>query len=704
MSSIHLRRAKLWRTNEFNAEWIHNGVEYCRKDPEGKVDFEAWLVDEYGVEGARTKLHSFQSPARMRSSMPPEEGNVWWEQAAVTLCLTVEALRTYTNYVNMHDVAAPLRVKPALKRKRGEGSIEWQARRHQAHLAGHKIPEMDWHTARAIAVSEFDRVRDTWEVWHTSPQVFFDAIVQRGKTVILGPDILANPDKDFVRLHKIDDGFRGRVYSLTLAHMVWLEASELMQDLFRMGLTTSAAIEREYKEDRGLMLRLISCFTKVHGLSLHLWSNMTQVVAGSDNIAPYVKRWRTEDGKPHIEVDKDAVAKGGLDMFEINIIWIITQHTRLVPTFCDLLTDSLAADPHVADKFNSAALDIFGEVAVVHEFVMQMEASTFGRNLMRRARSLAGTERDLWAAMSAMDRPKVWKMPSANCDLSWGRPYAAMRAIRDAWLEVAWRLNMQGAYNLLGELEKGNYLGPAQFDVMWETYDYVLWERSRPQFGLYDVDDPTRPTCTGFLLRELMERLLVTERDPVRNAGSVTTAPPVYITPSQTVAQSGHAYLATAAPAPKDKSKTRKSSGVVHTATPGVETVATGGLDEDADEEFPELLPSGYKLGKKVTKVFHRILEEDDTPAGQGESTQKKGQIRWDVFERAMRRIGFGVCQTAGSSVRFDPPATKAHPITFHRPHPDPILTPQMIRWIGARLKRNYGWTLGSFTQGEDAD
>lgn len=82
------------------------------------------------------------------------------------------------------------------------------------------------------------------------------------------------------------------------------------------------------------------------------------------------------------------------------------------------------------------------------------------------------------------------------------------------------------------------------------------------------------------------------------------------------------------------------------------------------------------------TKVFHRILEED-TNVGDSSSELKKGQIRWDAFEKvrnsvsswstvltafqAMKRIGFGVCQTAGSSVRFDPPAKNARPITFHR-------------------------------------
>lgn len=35
-----------------------------------------------------------------------------------------------------------------------------------------------------------------------------------------------------------------------------------------------------------------------------------------------------------------------------------------------------------------------------------------------------------------------------------------------------------------------------------------------------------------------------------------------------------------------------------------------------------------------------------------------------------MKRLGFAVVQTAGSSVRFDPPAQTARPITFHRVRP----------------------------------
>lgn len=41
--------------------------------------------------------------------------------------------------------------------------------------------------------------------------------------------------------------------------------------------------------------------------------------------------------------------------------------------------------------------------------------------------------------------------------------------------------------------------------------------------------------------------------------------------------------------------------------------------------------------------------------------------IRLPSLHQAMKRLGFEVVQTAGSSVRFDPPASTARPITFHR-------------------------------------
>jgi len=72
--------------------------------------------------------------------------------------------------------------------------------------------------------------------------------------------------------------------------------------------------------------------------------------------------------------------------------------------------------------------------------------------------------------------------------------------------------------------------------------------------------------------------------------------------------------------------------------------------------------------------------------------------MKWDVFLKIMREMGFEMNpSTAGSSVRFDPPNPRDRSITFHKPHPDPTLSPYKVREFGRRLKGSYGWIEDDF-------
>ncbi|KAK7685172.1 hypothetical protein QCA50_011535 [Cerrena zonata] len=72
--------------------------------------------------------------------------------------------------------------------------------------------------------------------------------------------------------------------------------------------------------------------------------------------------------------------------------------------------------------------------------------------------------------------------------------------------------------------------------------------------------------------------------------------------------------------------------------------------------------------------------------------------MKWGDFLKVMQEMGFEYDpSTAGSSVRFDPPGDRDHPITLHKPHPDPTLSPVMLRQIAKRLKRTYGWSEEDF-------
>lgn len=220
------------------------------------------------------------------------------------------------------------------------------------------------------------------------------------------------------------------------------------------------------------------------------------------------------------------------------------------------------------------------------------------------------TDNELWDVMCPIVHPEILREPGSAS--LWGPAYGAMVAVRDAWLEASSSLNMQGPANLLARIEKREYLTWAQFDEVWSQFDHVLWLESQPhavpgqhrslarQFGLYDVADPTRPTCTGLLLRQMFEHAHDVEVRLRRAEADRAQAPePAVVTPSQTVAQSGHAYLTQGGSAPRAKAKTRKAD------TDTVETapVPAENSEEEADEDLPEFLPLGYKLGKKVVKV-----------------------------------------------------------------------------------------------------
>ncbi|KAJ6499015.1 hypothetical protein C8R45DRAFT_100953 [Mycena sanguinolenta] len=69
--------------------------------------------------------------------------------------------------------------------------------------------------------------------------------------------------------------------------------------------------------------------------------------------------------------------------------------------------------------------------------------------------------------------------------------------------------------------------------------------------------------------------------------------------------------------------------------------------------------------------------------------------MRWETFLELMRTEGFRIedePSTSGSVVRFYPPNSDDESIIFHKPHPDPTITPQLLREFANKLKRKYEW------------
>lgn len=71
---------------------------------------------------------------------------------------------------------------------------------------------------------------------------------------------------------------------------------------------------------------------------------------------------------------------------------------------------------------------------------------------------------------------------------------------------------------------------------------------------------------------------------------------------------------------------------------------------------------------------------------------------KWQHFVDVMMDAGFNVSQGSGSAVSFHHSCGKGR-IVFHQPHPQPIIDPVMLRFMGRRMSRWFGWHRETFVE-----
>ncbi|KAF7328969.1 hypothetical protein MVEN_02526900 [Mycena venus] len=584
-------------------------------------------------------------------------------------------------------------------------------------LDGHKCPNIDLEIARRIAISEYDKTRDTLELWRTDRELFISDILTRSKSIIPSPKV-AKMDERSRQRNMVDDTFRTRVTFLSMVHLAWKDAAELFEYLAEKGLNTASAVERAYQKDHALLWRFMSVINRTQWMARKMWANFSQLVAASDHFKPLFRTWRDGTGLAHIDVDKTAmherIRQGTCSILDEVVVNSISEKAPPVKGFFQGIHTGFSESPAEAKKFSAAVFDAMGDMAATYEFLDQLNVTPFGMNLEQYASILEAQMVDRKQMRSIMYFMDPAKLPTVAAEY-WDQVGEVSRSIRqmeEAWARQTWRLSAEPLLKFIEAHQgpDGLKINPKSvpviplplFNLMWLEVDLFLWliaaqfdrqgeeGRVAREFGLFDPNDPKRPMASEFLLRSLDPELGI----PVKP--KTTPAPASYVQnipvarAGESIVQSGFTYVSgSSGSAPKEKVKTR---GAALAEKP----------KEDLEEEeeppvLPEVLPTEFKIGKKVLKLFHRILEP---PEEKKENAPAKGQVRWGDFENGMKRVGFQVVQTAGSSVRFDPPAATARPITFHRPHPDSILTPHAIKWVGARLKRTYGWTTETFKRG----
>ncbi|EPQ51950.1 hypothetical protein GLOTRDRAFT_123057 [Gloeophyllum trabeum ATCC 11539] len=614
MATIYQQRAKRWNTNPWLAEWFSNTFEYCHNCPEGKQAFR---------EESVVSAPAFNS---VLSKFGPAEG-----RKVLNICTekpTPRARSRYANakgkarlfhlagYVAEKNLCHPERVLPAVKRRRGESSTAWLA----------------------------DKVRDTMELQRTRPDIFVPGILRRGASTIPSPEILSKPGH-YQEFHRTHDAIRSRMYIFTMSYMTWKDAAELFEDLARQGLTTASAIERAYRQDTKLMWRLVTCFAKADFLKGLLWGTFVQIVSWSDHFSKYFKRWRSQDGVAHVEPNVSYITKNGFNKSQLDELvfrsFCDSGHTG---AFFENLSMLLEEDPTLTRKFDADVFDAMGDLAIVSEFIVNIRDSAFGQTLCKHMKSVLESDslsvNDMFPFVCGI-HPSKLSYPSVPPSDFWTAANVMVRAVANAWLQVTGSLDLWEPLHSLNIsiLDPGsNHTLPSVFDAFWTDIDLQLWEMAKAldwpgrtgsvakKFGLLSPSDPNKPT----FLRNLLIYMDVCEGEERKAQSTPAPAPVVDVplaAPRESVAQSGHAFV--------KEMNVKGPKAKTRSAGQGKEPSRTQdhNKEEESLESFPLYLPPQFKLGRKVGKIFERLLDPDPETSPD-ENAPKKGQIRWGDFER----------------------------------------------------------------------
>ena len=124
---------------------------------------------------------------------------------------------------------------------------------------------------------------------------------------------------------------------------------------------------------------------------------------------------------------------------------------------------------------------------------------------------------------------------------------------------------------------------------------------------------------------------------------------------------------------------------------------------EDYENKFHEdQVQAQLYVEKYAFDVFRAMYQNDG---------KDPKAVTWTSFLQAMDHVGFVATHQCGSAVSFEPRASDEYPyckwhskggILFHRPHPGPKIHHVILRTMGERMRKRYGWTHETFLMYED--
>ncbi|KIY64643.1 hypothetical protein CYLTODRAFT_445853 [Cylindrobasidium torrendii FP15055 ss-10] len=657
-----------------------------------------------------------------------------WNWAGYELGICDEAMKQYHQFTAANNLVMPPRELPAVTRNRNEPIQDYLSRMHQSLLEGRKTADIRWTELRHLATSQYDLLRETYDRWHTD-LTFYNEVLRDRATTTVGASHLRSlerqPDgKLGVEIQLRSDAYRSTMYLMHLGHAFWRTAATLFDELIAQNLVSSSAIERAYTNDPRLKWRLVSMIVMARLFQQKYADKISTIISYQPAFRPFIKRFRTEDGLLHLEMNLDYIAthrfKG--DTVDELMVAMCTRPAGGFYTILDDLNKILRKNDSEKNKFDQNCWDELGNLSNTYELTTEFVQSDFGQRLMARSNHTltVAEEKILKEEICFMNPNKIQRenaSPTGLVAQDFGHGRQLVYDMINTWFLEVYDdvltpyefLQASALHDLYGNTREP-FAGKSErekhammiqpFDEMWNLADKELWKKAkkldppgRPglvakTFGLVDPYSSDRRSYMEIFQAELkaeQERLKNPVVAPQTQAVKAEYQTPFPVAnPADKAGQSGHSVVA--GKDVKQKVKTRAEEGS------HVPVESSAPVNEEDYEGTDEYMPMKYRLPRKVWKIFDRLLEDENPSLS---TSQKKGQIRWAEFEHAMKRVGFEVIQTMGSSVRFVPPASSERAISFHRPHPDSIMTPPMIKIVGARLRRRYGWTPSSFERKE---
>lgn len=261
---------------------------------------------------------------------------------------------------------------------------------------------------------------------------------------------------------------------------------------------------------------------------------------------------------------------------------------------------------------------------------------------------------------------------------------------RRAWKEELYNNGVLASSPTRGMLLKRFYETPAPHgrrDQAWlDQFDLV-------NYNLGDYWKALRPAAEYHMRDDDLVKLLQADLDPAHQTEIASYRQAVLneITARQILPEQPleikqlHLSDSPAAPVTKKKKKKTRPAQVPAEIKPppsGAEPIVPTRRNSSSST-------SSIATTKRAVGIFTKMFSKNTDVAGQG--------CDWDQFVLSMQDVGFTACSSTGSAVQFD--LGDKGKIVFHKPHPVPKVDSILLKAMGKRLQKWFGFGKDSFVE-----